>query len=123
MTREKILSLKTGDKLDALTIAMLGYSVNCVDSMGHWVYIGEHQDACLFKPSENMRDAWIVVEKMRERIFSKRRVFLDNIQELTRYIGTIDRTVAWPDVFWFVNPESICKAALLTVMEGKGEDS
>ncbi|MDQ0873767.1 hypothetical protein QFZ77_002426 [Paenibacillus sp. V4I3] len=122
MTKEEILAMQPGREMDGEIVKLLGFEVNSLDGMGYWVYVGNDQDACLFRPSENVRDAWHVVEKMRERIFSKRRVFLDNLQELTRYIGTIDRTVAWPDVFWFVNPESICKAALLAVMEGKDEE-
>lgn len=122
MTKEEILAMVPGRELDALVAErVMLLKVNAKN--GAFSVISDIGRSGLKRYSNDISAAWEVVERMRERIFSKRRIFLDNLQELTRYIGTIDRPVAWPDVFWFVNPESICKAALLAVMEAAHEPS
>jgi len=66
--------------------------------------------------SESIRSAWDVVEKMRGELFSVRSSFLEALQDQTyqEIRGTGEKAcIAWPDVFWFVTPETICKAALI----------
>jgi len=36
------------------------------DELGWWVRLRETQDAALFRPSDNIRDAWFIVEKLNE---------------------------------------------------------
>lgn len=52
-------------ELDKKIIDAFGYEIGHTDDWGYWIYL-DHQDPTLFKPSENMQDAWIVVEKMKE---------------------------------------------------------
>lgn len=67
--------------------------------------------------STDISDAWLVVDKIHACLFSRRQDFLHWLQILTihQVKGTGDvTTIAWPDVFFHITPETICKAALLS---------
>lgn len=68
--------------------------------------------------SESFPDAWEVFKTVEKQLFSKRRKFLDELQNLTR---TPDGDkIAWPDVLWHLTADKICRAALLAkIEEGK----
>jgi Phage ABA sandwich domain len=71
-------------------------------------------------PWRDISAAWRVVEKVRKELFSIRLRFLNALQEQTKFTvaGTGEEClVAWPDVFWSITPEAICKAALLAKLE------
>lgn len=72
--------------------------------------------------STDIAAAWEVAEVIRAKLFSIRKRFLDSLQEQTLHTvkGTGEIVViAWPDVFWSVTPEAICKAALMAVGDGR----
>lgn len=66
MKRDDILSMSAGRELDALIIDKLEFELDSLNGMGHWVYIRQDQDPSLFRPSENIKDAWEVVEKLKD---------------------------------------------------------
>jgi hypothetical protein len=78
----------------------------------------EGQDSVIFHPTNNMRDAWMVVEKLKEQ---KLFVLIDvnyenydvNIYQLDANFPGITITVA--DSFADTAPLAICKAALEAV--------
>jgi Phage ABA sandwich domain len=58
------------------------------EKFGLWVILEEGEDAVLFRPSTNIQDAWIVVEKLRERgicldIFAEKDKYSVNIWHVT----------------------------------------
>ena len=67
--------------------------------------------------------AWDVVRHMRKMLFSQRQAFLLALQEQTAHKveGTGEHvTIGWPDVLWFLTPETICRAAV-AVCRSKAE--
>ena len=120
MTREEIKGMKAdGWKLELsneVATRVMGWHRHpeeqyWVDGDGRWV------TAWRWSPETNMQDAWQVVERMHKELFSVRMRFLQELQALTTHEvpGTGEvRITAWPDVFWTIAPETICKAALLT---------
>lgn len=69
--------------------------------------------------SGDIATAWEVVEKVKSMFFSKRRKFMETVQFITskENLTNKDNLISFSDVFWFITPEVICKAALLTVLE------
>jgi len=70
--------------------------------------------------------AWDVVEKMSGELFSVRSAFLKSLHDQTYHeiSGTGEKVcIAWPDVFWYITPETICKAALIAKQEGIDDEN
>lgn len=68
--------------------------------------------------SEDIEAAFSVVAKIKKMLFSKRKKFLDELQTVVSMENLStpwNAEIAWPDVFWYVEPADICKAALLAV--------
>ena len=63
--------------------------------------------------------AWLVHKSMWKKPSHRRRLYLDKITEVVgvRLHGDSRWTVGWPDAFMNVEPEDICRAALLAVLE------
>lgn len=113
MKREEILAMEPGWKLDRIVaLKVMGFQESELND--GWVRMG-----VLVTPpkrySTNITAAWEVVEKVKSMLFSKRTGFLKELQTLTKKDS--EYYIAWPDVFWTINPERICKAALLTALE------
>ncbi|PKR82888.1 BC1872 family protein [Heyndrickxia camelliae] len=53
-------------QIDKLIIKHLKFDLHSETERGFWVYLNDDQDATLFRPSENIKDAWLVVEKFDE---------------------------------------------------------
>jgi len=54
--------------------------------------------------------------KIRQRPFSHRERYLSLVQEVTSQTArsmTWPAKISWPDVFWFLTPTILCKAALI----------
>lgn len=88
--------------------------IGCTSQACDWK-LSYRDGAKLARPySSSIAHAWLVVEEMRKRVFSKRKLFLDNLQNVaTNAVGLPEgKVVAWPDVFWYVTPRAICEAAL-----------
>ncbi|WP_025686014.1 BC1872 family protein [Paenibacillus maysiensis] len=66
--------------------------------------------------STGMGAAWEVIEHMKKQIFSKRRRYLIELQQLT--VFGEGHVIAWPDLIWHMTPERICLAALIAT-QGK----
>jgi hypothetical protein len=107
MNKKEILAMKPGPELDKM--------------------VAEIFDPGWDTPapfSTNIAYAWEIAQKVRNELFSHRRMFFYYLQDLTRteVTGTGELvTIAWPDVFWYITPETICKAALLTRIARLGE--
>lgn len=134
MTKEEILAMKPGRELSGLVIVeVMGRRCAHVNlaplnpnSVQHANGAKSRCLACGYKDynsffrrdflycSISISDAWEVVEKMRMELFSTRSRFLNALQEQTRGETW---SLAWPDVFWSITPETICKAALLAKLE------
>ncbi len=66
--------------------------------------------------STDISAAWQVVEKIHKELFYCRQSFLRwlKVQTTQEIVGTGEIvSIAWPDVFFHITPERICKAALL----------
>jgi len=128
MTKEEILAMEAGRELDALVDKGIFSGNGCVHDL-YWVDPDEyvcskcHKQFVSPEPwaySTDIAATWQAVDKMREELFSTRRRFLKALQYLTvtRIEGTGETgMIAWPDVFWLITPEAICRAALLAKLE------
>lgn len=67
--------------------------------------------------SSDMSDAWKVFQNIKERLFSTRQKFMKELQLLISCNTDlpIGQMLAWPDAFWWITPELICRAALEAV--------
>jgi len=112
MTREEIKEMKPGKELNLLVSEEVMRWLRPKDPV-----LTTEAWLTFFRPSTDIAAAWRVVEEMHKKLFSVRMRFLDELQALTAHevpgIGEV-RMTAWPDVFWTITPERICKAALLT---------
>lgn len=137
MTRDEILALPAGRELDAVVVEAQGHTVK--QRICHW-YPGdefweetesldphksdiygsiepcyqEDKDRWIVVPeySTDLSDAWGLVEEVRRTgLLSGRKRFLLLLQASGPKVGTA--YVAWPDMFFFVTPEVICRAYLL----------
>jgi hypothetical protein len=109
--------MQPGRELDCLVAEkFLGWNntnkiIGTGDKPGYYGFYGKKVP----EYSTDIAAAWEVVKKMQRNLFSKRNEFLKQLQ-----YAVTDKTelegyyIAWPDVFWHVTPEAICKAALLT---------
>ncbi len=122
MTKEEILAMEAGRHLDKAVAELMGKGFGWrmqeddgelmpgvwhLEKEGNWAY---------WSPSTDISAAWLVVERMKKEIFSRRHFFLLLLQQQTIHEvkSTRERIyVGWPDVFWHITPESICKAALI----------
>jgi hypothetical protein len=121
MTKEEILAMEAGQELDALIDKDIFGGNGCIHEL-YWVDPGEYRCAKCGQMcyegeglySTDISAAWHIVEKMHKQLFSSRLRFVNALQEQTKHtvLGE-ERVVAWPDVFWSITPEGICKAALL----------
>lgn len=116
MKREEILAMEHGEQLDAL-VAEFVMGLPEVHVMDGSVWFQDNEGAYreVINYSADISAAWEVVEKVKSMLFSKRNRFLKELQTLTKKDS--EYYIAWPDVFWTINPERICKAALLTALE------
>lgn len=118
MTREEILGMEAGRELDAL---ILEYVFNDCDYHGDYLITVEERD---FHPSTDIKAAWEVVEKMRNRpgctcckaCIEIHGTDFDNESDKP-YLAFIHGQEAQG----LTAPEAICKAALLVVLEEKAE--
>ena len=62
--------------------------------------------------------AWTVHKAAMDWLFSKRQRYYRALQEVVS--RGKDFTVSWPDVLGFIEPDTICRAALLTVFSNPG---
>jgi hypothetical protein len=120
MTRDDILAMEPGRELDALVAEKVMGWKDERPQYDQCMVVNENVGGMLgpirvFAPSTDISAAWEVVEKMHDRLFSRRKRFLDELQKMTA-LGD-GRFIAWPDVFWTITPDRIVKAALLAVME------
>lgn len=145
ITREKILSMPVGREMDKLiAIHVMGWQMyqydkdieeNCyfmlVDDEfepvaeweGYSVKQGERKteeeawrDNRKF--STDISAAWEVCEIFREKLFSKRKRYMDELQRvISADRGLKNALIVWPDVFWWISPSAICRAALLTTLQ------
>lgn len=66
--------------------------------------------------STEIAASWLVVDKMREQIFSKRAAFANALKRCCpTHMGSF---IAWPEAIMWIKPEDICRAAL-AAMEPK----
>jgi hypothetical protein len=72
----------------------------------------------LWCPVDNWGQMKLVIEAMRERLFSIRRRFAIELHNLMRIEG--GERMAWPDAVLFMTPRHVCIAAVLAVTK-KGE--
>lgn len=153
MTKNEILAMSAGIKLDALVAETMGYKaykekrggfeiavmqkpgdrepwtrsknqqperyteITCLEAVGIGFYGTGFPEY-----STNISSAWEVFMSMKTRLlFSKRQMFMKELQRLASKdkLQAEDSLIAFPDVFWYITPEIICKAALLTVLEGE----
>ena len=64
-----------------------------------------------FRPSTKIADAWLVVDAMRDMPAPIMDGFLWELHKQ----ASAALLIPWPDVFWRITPEAICRAALQAV--------
>lgn len=121
MTKTEILATKPGLELDALIAEIVMEWRRPTDP----VLAVNEEWLRFFHPSTDISAAWRVVDRIHDELFSYRHFFLKALQEQTEH--TLPETgedlmIAWPDVFWFITPETICKAALLSRLRGENAE-
>jgi hypothetical protein len=116
VTREQILGMEPGEELDAAVAELMGYKITRVCGRP---YIDSFSISKIPSFSTEISAAWEVVAKVKSMLFSKRRKFMDTLQFITskNELTCRGHLINYPDVFWFITPEVICKAALITVMQ------
>lgn len=110
MTKDEIMAMKNRE-LDAL-VAEKVFKVNTVLCDGLSYSEIEY--------SSNIEEAWKVVENVRKNsLFSRRRIFMDALQEVTSLRNDLPKgtVISWTDLLFFITPEDICKAALLSMIK------
>ena len=98
MTRDEVLALKPGSKLDLLVC----------EKVMKWITPWEP-----FFPSTDISAAWEVVEKMSEQWPQYQ---LTKIEDGWSVMWGFDG-YGWPEATGKTAPEAICKAALMAVMD------
>jgi len=144
MTKEEILAMEANEELDKLVavevmnelMSDLFIPENALEHQlagspiksggGNWVCLCKYEEGDIprWHPlpfSTDISAAWQVVEAIHKELFSIRHFFLRFLQEQTRHevnggAGEIV-TIAWPDLFFHITPETICKAALIAKLE------
>lgn len=67
----------------------------------------------LFQPSTNIAHAWEVLTAIRQRLFSVRNRFSNEVK--AQMVTASGERIAWPDALFFLGPEHICRAALMAL--------
>jgi len=116
LTREQILAMEAGPELNALVAKeVMGWK-----SEGKYWWCPANRVRRLkqyWQASEDIADAWEVFHEIRGRVFSGRITFMAHAQKLISKGCVHGDMMGWPDAFWFITPEIICKAALLATLE------
>ncbi len=94
----------------------------------HFDYKGRMLSFCscpdLPRYSRDIAVAWQVHQTACEWLFSKRRMYLKNLQRavsqrIAGHASVLESTrISWPDVMIFLQPEDFCRAALMVVEAG-----
>ena len=113
--------MKAGRELDALIAEkVFGLKIEWEHyAAGSRPMVNEEDMSLYMVPrySTQIADAWLVHKEMIGRLFSVRRRYYKALQRIVSEPLTY-RTVAWPDVMTFLEPEHFCLAAL-EAMENK----
>ncbi|MDU2064405.1 MAG: hypothetical protein E6713_06135 [Sporomusaceae bacterium] len=73
--------------------------------------------------SQDLSVVWEVIKHTKKKKFSCRRLFSECLREvISSRLDLSDGTfVIWPDCIFFLEPEDICKAALLVMIQERDE--
>ncbi|AZV43666.1 hypothetical protein BAOM_3057 [Peribacillus asahii] len=103
-------------EIDRLVIEkVLELSYKESDEFGLWVILEEGEDAVLFRPSENIKDAWIVLEKFDFADVKRVTGYGDDFYSVTLAVAMMDGAYNDIEVRENTAPMAICKAALKSV--------
>ncbi len=126
MTHDEIDKLEAGPELDALmTTEVMGWEKGPEwnwylqwnqDHSDYRVRILDGGGPDDFMPSTDIAAAWEVHKTMQKRPFSVRRQYHAMLQHVVSRRIKSSWVISWPDVFGLIEPEDICRAALIVVM-------
>ena len=133
MDKDRILAMQPGRELDALVAEkVMGWVDLWTDGKSYMAYppheqkmpVGEAERDPIWPYSTDIAAAWEVFHKVKTMLFSKRKKFMENLQWIVSKnnppVGVPDweaGLIEYSDLWWFVEPADICKAALLTVID------
>lgn len=117
-TREQILNMPVGYELDRLIASQIVLKNTVLDAPVQFSdsdWFRYHHDLGLFRYSTEIRDAWVVVEKLSQGR-TNNSFFLElHYERYYARFGTVPRDEMYKTV-----PEAICKAALLASLGESG---
>lgn len=108
--------MEAGPEMDrAIAERVMGWHARGFDGKWHDWY-DQHEfvrGLSRWQPSTNIAHAWEVLTAIRQRLFSVRNRFSDEVK--AQMVTASGEHIAWPDALFFLGPEHICRAALMAL--------